>query len=360
MKQAVQLGSRMMNFCVVMCGVCYLVGAPYSASAQGPLTPPGAPAPMMKTLDQVEPRTAVTNLPYTIAQSGSYYLTGNLVESGTTTGLVIQADNVTLDLNGFALLGSGAGAVNGVQMAAAQQNCAIYGGTIRGWGGSGISAALSRCRVERLFVSNNGSFGVSVGPGSLVKDCIAAQNSSFGLNIGANSTVISCVVVSNGANIVVGNGCTIKDCTANASPLGDGIFAGQDCMIQGCTTRTNAFQGIEVGSGCLIKDCTANANKLTGIHVGSQCLILNCLSLANGSYGVVTTGDRNRIEGNVVVGNLNGDISVGLGTNVVIRNSGSVLFAGDTLVGTNYTDRTLLNADKNPHANFGVNALGPQ
>jgi hypothetical protein len=38
---------------------------PLSAFAQGPLTPPGAPAPTMKTLDQVEPR-----IPLVVGASG--------------------------------------------------------------------------------------------------------------------------------------------------------------------------------------------------------------------------------------------------------------------------------------------------
>jgi hypothetical protein len=46
--------------------------------AQGPLTPPGAPAPTMKTLVQVEPRTPVSSLPFSITEPGSYYLTTSL------------------------------------------------------------------------------------------------------------------------------------------------------------------------------------------------------------------------------------------------------------------------------------------
>ena len=62
----------------------------YHAIPQGNLDPPpGAPAPTIKTLDQMEPRTplvvgadGVSVLPatggITISQSGSYYVKGNL------------------------------------------------------------------------------------------------------------------------------------------------------------------------------------------------------------------------------------------------------------------------------------------
>ena len=61
----------------------------------------------MKSLDQLEPRTpigAVGESTATIAinQPGSYVLMGNLkVTDGD--GIMINADNVTLDLNGFTI-----------------------------------------------------------------------------------------------------------------------------------------------------------------------------------------------------------------------------------------------------------------
>ena len=59
------------------CVLVHVLTTGYVA-AQGSLTPPGAPAETMKTLEQVEPRTPVSSLPFTITQSGSYYLTTTL------------------------------------------------------------------------------------------------------------------------------------------------------------------------------------------------------------------------------------------------------------------------------------------
>ena len=72
---------------------------------QGSLTPPGAPGETMKTLAQVEPRTPISSLPYTISEPGSYYVTGNL--SSTGSGIVIQASGVTVDLMGFSVTRGG-------------------------------------------------------------------------------------------------------------------------------------------------------------------------------------------------------------------------------------------------------------
>src|ERR1700674_2893120 len=73
-----------------------------SAFPQGSLTPPGAPAPAMKTLGQIEPRTPISFAPFIITQPGSYYLTTNLtVPSGDA--IDIATNRVTLDLNGFTI-----------------------------------------------------------------------------------------------------------------------------------------------------------------------------------------------------------------------------------------------------------------
>src|SRR6516225_8066207 len=80
----------------------FIILHPSGLNAQGMLSPPGAPAPTMKTLSQVEPRTPIASAPFTISAPGSYYLTTNVtVSSGNA--ITINANNVTLDLNGFAI-----------------------------------------------------------------------------------------------------------------------------------------------------------------------------------------------------------------------------------------------------------------
>ena len=61
--------------------VAFFISRPATGLAQGPLAPPGAPGPLFKTLQQVEPRIPISALPATLSQAGSYYLTTNLTGS---------------------------------------------------------------------------------------------------------------------------------------------------------------------------------------------------------------------------------------------------------------------------------------
>ena len=99
--------------------------------AQGSLTPPGAPAPTMKTLHQIEPRTPIGLLPFTVSNPGSFYLAANLTGAAGTNGITITTNDVTLDLNGFTL--TGAGSNNGVDIVGKRLNVVVRNGAIRNW-----------------------------------------------------------------------------------------------------------------------------------------------------------------------------------------------------------------------------------
>src|SRR3569833_3288356 len=103
----------------------------------------------MKSLDQVEARTAITNTAslVTISQPGSYYLTHNLTVA-TGDAIDINTNQVTLDLNGFTIASTaGSSSGNAIYLARASGNIGI---TIRNG-------------IIKSGVSNNN--GVFSGPG---------------------------------------------------------------------------------------------------------------------------------------------------------------------------------------------------
>ena len=80
--------------------------------------------------------TAITTLPFDIAQPGVYCLTGNLSSNWKRGSAIrIRASDVTIDLNGFTLSGLRAGsATKAVGIYANKRsNCTIRNGTIRGF-----------------------------------------------------------------------------------------------------------------------------------------------------------------------------------------------------------------------------------
>ena len=137
--------------------------------AQGSLTPPGAPAPTMLTLNQVEPRTPVDathtgsggSSEFLITQPGSYYLTTNVVGVSSLHGINISANNVTLDLNGFTVQGSSS-AFDAIYIHAGYTNVTVRNGNISGWSNAcaPLTAMVVECYannviLERLKVSAN-------------------------------------------------------------------------------------------------------------------------------------------------------------------------------------------------------------
>src|SRR5262249_53988316 len=212
---------------------------------------------------------------------GLYYVTANLTATGSTAGITISADNVTLDLNGFALIGGGSGSVTGINVPAAQKNILIRNGTVRGWTNGGINASnATNSVIQGIRLSNNTAqstffnvAGLSVGNGSAVKDCFVANN--------ANSHGIS-----------VGNACSVSGCIARANSVGVGIRATDNCYVFGNISDSNGT-GILVGSGNRIESNSCTANFSAGILVPSgatdNLLIRNSARDNNPNYNIATS-----------------------------------------------------------------------
>jgi len=390
----------------VLTGTCFIITAlGLEVFGQGALTPPGAPAPTMKTLTQVEPRTPIAALPYVIISPGSYYLTTNLTTAVGLNGITVAADHVAIDLRGFAIIGAGQFGQNFSAIIAPtpQVDLKVLNGSISLWSGDGVSAPTTKnsrledlrvnivgrsalrigdgslvnncvvqsncfyqvgmpaiwvgahCKVEMCVAQNNAGPGISTGNGGLVADCVANNNINEGIVTSDDSRVSDCVASLNlgnnpGDGIFIGNGGTVSGCVASGNTH-DGIETIVHSMVLACTVWTNGNDGIIVQRGSTVKDCTAGRNLRDGVGVIEDCLAVDNNCVGNGNAGIRAYVDGNRIDSNSVITNTVAGIDCSLSTaDLVIRNTAR-------LNGVNY----LLNPAPAPNGtqNATIFAAGP-
>jgi parallel beta-helix repeat protein len=240
---------------------------PLAVDAQGSLTPPGPPGPTMLTLSQIEPRTPVdaTHTPgnsaaeFVITNSGSYYLTTNIVGVSGEDGIDIEANNVTLDLNGFLLLGVSGSFSDGIQILSGYANVTVHNGTISGWGHHGVYSEAGNATFDRLNVSAN-EYGLFVYGPSVIRDCAANGNTFTSIgNIANDCFIFDNTCVSNGYGIVIqGNNNRVEDnhVTENGTEYEYGIY------FDSPSTNNIIIRNSVAGSGT--NDYTFSSPQITG------------------------------------------------------------------------------------------------
>jgi len=214
--------------------------------------------------------TKIASLPYTINSPGFYYIDKDLSCSGAH-GITISADDVTLDLMGFSLIGPGGTGENyGVYMSG-RANVEIRNGTVRNFPGTGIYEANTGAtgnRVVNIRVRDNGGTGIFLsGRSHTVKGCTAVGNTYDGIYASSGSTV-------------TGNTCYNND--------DDGIDADYGSTITGNTCYDNGDNGIYAYSGSTITGNTCRNNTDYGIHLAGDNLVDQNTATGNGTY------DRNK------------------------------------------------------------------
>ena len=162
----------------------------------GPLNPPGGPvASTYKTLSEVEPRIAINaaNTPgdagcvFKITQPGSYYLTDDVTGVSGKDGIDIVANHVTIDLNGFSVVGV-PGSLMGISNLS-YFSLSVHNGAMTAWGSYGLYNGGEDGRFNDLTVYRNGYAGLYANVSAVVQRCVAETNGDTGIAIGTDSLI---------------------------------------------------------------------------------------------------------------------------------------------------------------------------
>lgn len=306
-----------------------------AAFAQGSLTPPATAAASTTTLNELavnvasagEQRTPVNaaNTPgdgsnsFIIAQAGSYYLTNNIAGVHGKNGISVQANDVTVDLNGFVLGTSGSSTHNGIDIPGAHTNITVRGGTLSNWKNGISGPGSSHTVLEDVRITNSGVNGCDLGPGTSLRSCLSVSNANIGVEVRDNSSVVDCISRSNGAAgfLSAGNGTNFVSC-ASDSNTGLGFSLGAGCAVTNSTAQFNKAGGIAAASGCTITHCSVDQNSSYGIQPGNVSTISNCSVTRSGSDGINNSSGGGDAVINCTIGSNSGaGVNLGQGSRVV-------------------------------------------
>jgi hypothetical protein len=242
--------------------------------------------------------------PATISQSGSYRLTGNLdvtkmqdgnpqPNSQDITAIVLGADDVTIDLNGFEVGGP-------VTCTGRPLTCMPANGN-----GNGIAGSAGfgrRTAVVNGTVRGMGNVGVVLDDGGRIESVRAVSNGFFGL-VTSLGIIRNCIVQFNGGGGMQATGSVVTNNHA----------------------RDNRSRGISAAEATVIGN-TANSNGFNGIEADGSVVIGNVASfnVGFGLEGNASTGYGT----NVFNGNNSNGAQVSAGLNQIVV--GSNVCGGDT------------------------------
>ncbi len=279
-----------------------------------PPGPPGSAVSEMKTLNQVEPRTLISSLPYVIPESGSYYLIQDL--ESLENGIVIEADDVTLDLMGFHIRGDGSAGYDGIYLKN-RSNIEIRNGSVSNFGNHGISVESdesydtgkltfsgNHLRILNMRIINNGSCGIRFfGRNNLVENCTVADNGSTGIYGGNRSNAIirgNSISLNGGTGITLRYSCSIITNNSVCANEGSGISS-ETAIVTNNNVQYNSGSGIRDQSG-RVSNNNVNYNDSTGIFSnGSSHIIDNIIIGNNNNDSTTSSGCGIRTLSNCVI-----------------------------------------------------------
>jgi len=226
--------------------------------------------------------------PITIDAPGSYVLTGDLqAPSISVVGIDVEADRVTIDLNGHSMDGRAVCTGEGENVNCAPSNNA-----------DGInSLGFSRTTVQDGRIVGFAR-GVILGPASQVVNVDSSRNANGGVDVGSGSEVRNCRVFANGGpgrGILAGQGSTVAGNSVRGNEA-DGILAAEGVLVESNSVTENGEDGIEGFSGVMV---TGNTVRNNGNQAGSAFQLRLNSDAAYIINTIVSSGTNGTVSGGV-------------------------------------------------------------
>ena len=257
---------------------------------------------------------------YIITKSGGYYLAGDRTMTAGVSAIVVNAPDVTIDLNGCTISFTGGSTANGIEIPATS-NVEIRNGSINDVPGNAISSTGgSGLRVIDVRVTTAGNSGVY-------------STTAFTTVDRSDFTYCS------GWGVYVYSADSARITNSNVSyngKSGISLAAVSNGEISNCHATHNQESGIFLNTGgCLVLNSTVSNNNIGksategGIRLGRYSIARGNVVTSNWLNGIWVLGKGAIVEGNAISltmdaagdGTLGTSIGVGSGSAVYLRNS---------------------------------------
>jgi len=268
--------------------------------------------------------------PVTISASGSYRLASNLTVPTGLTGILIKADHVTLDLNGFIIRGrleEGTGNPDGISDDDRPvQGVTIRNGTIAGFRRGVALATSEEIDVAGITVTDSHDrspdAAIMVGDYSKITESKVYRNRAGGINCRSDCTIRQNIVFANaGWGIAADINSTVAGNTSSQNDSA-GISCEGTCVIIENTLYGNGYGGISTGYGSLINHNTLLMNRdAAGIICFEDCVITENVVYGGDFYYAIEAVCPSIIMGNLAAANKLFNYLSGIAPCITVNNS---------------------------------------
>jgi hypothetical protein len=263
---------------VIAAGIAGAAALAHRVSA-GPLNPPAGP---ITSTPGPEPRIPISasttpgdaNAYFRITQPGSYFLNGNIRLLANKAAIAIVAEDVTLDLNGFGIIGAGQSGFP-LTLILNDGGCTVRNGLIHAWGAYVTLNQARNCVFEDLTIRGPYSGNLEANAqNSIFRRLIVESSGEVGIAASQNCLVEDCVVVGMGTGLAVGIGASLNSIVRNCTvrDVGVGITAFGNCIVENCSvfnaTSVSSFDdaAINCDNGSIARNCQVSGGAKAGIR----------------------------------------------------------------------------------------------